>query len=145
MIWSAEAWAHEHKSADLACPTTDRLQERRDPEKKARRSTISQGRCAYGRFCQQVLRNHTDSSHSNSIDKTYSSCCFRPQDVTVFNCSKKYYIKKDILKDLLIIDYPERSKAILHWAELQREREGVFGLYFSAKELCVSNAVHETK
>ena len=33
---------------------------------------------------QQVFRKHTDSSHSNGIDKTYQSCCSRPQDVTVY-------------------------------------------------------------
>ena len=35
-------------------------------------------------LCQQVFRMHTDSSHSNSVDKTYSSCCSRPQNVTVY-------------------------------------------------------------
>ena len=35
-------------------------------------------------LCQQVFHKHTDSSHSNSIDKIYWSCCSRPQDVTVY-------------------------------------------------------------
>jgi len=35
-------------------------------------------------LCQQVFHKHTDSLHSNSIDKTYWSCCCRPQDVTVY-------------------------------------------------------------
>ena len=33
----------------------------------------------YNYLCQQVFRKHTDSSHSNGIDKTYWSCCSRPQ------------------------------------------------------------------
>ena len=40
-------------------------------------------------LCQQVFRKHTDSSHSNSIDETYWSCCSRPQDVTVQTVSCK--------------------------------------------------------
>jgi len=35
----------------------------------------------YMPLCQQVFCKHTNSSHSNRIDKTYWSCCSRPQDV----------------------------------------------------------------
>ena len=34
-------------------------------------------------LCQQVFHKHTDSSHSNNIDKTHWSCCSRPQDEDV--------------------------------------------------------------
>ena len=40
-------------------------------------------------ICQQVFHNHTYSSHSNRIDKTYCSCYSRPQDVTVYCVSRK--------------------------------------------------------
>ena len=38
-------------------------------------------------LCQQVFRKHTDSSHSNRIDKTYWSCCSWPQDVSLLTVS----------------------------------------------------------